>query len=82
MLTFDTVRELGGVLSDVVDGTAYGAPALKLKGKLLACVPTNKSAGEEGEAPLSDLLRRPNLVLDHILGVSHIDSRFVAAAAL
>jgi hypothetical protein len=45
MLTFDTVRELGSTLSEVVDGTAYGAPALKLKGKLLACVPTNKSAG-------------------------------------
>jgi hypothetical protein len=44
MLTFDTVRELGSVLLDVVDSTAYGAPALKLRGKLLACVPTNKSA--------------------------------------
>jgi hypothetical protein len=42
--TFDTVRELGGALPDVVDGTAYGAPALKFGGKLLACVPTNKSA--------------------------------------
>jgi hypothetical protein len=44
MLTFDTVRELGSVLLDVVDSTAYGTPALKLRGKLLACVPTNKSA--------------------------------------
>ena len=44
MLTFDTVRALGLALPDVVDGTAYGAPALKLSGKLLACVPTNKSA--------------------------------------
>jgi hypothetical protein len=44
MLTFDAVRELGGSLPEVVDGTAYGAPALKLHGKLLACVPTNKSA--------------------------------------
>jgi hypothetical protein len=44
MVTFDTVRELGSVLPDVVDGTAYGSPALKLNGKLLACVPTNKSA--------------------------------------
>ena len=44
MLTFDTVRELGSVLPDVVDGTAYGAPALKLMGKILACAPTNRSA--------------------------------------
>jgi len=44
MLNFDTVRELGLALTDVVDGTAYGAPALKLSGKLLACIPINKSA--------------------------------------
>ncbi len=44
MLNFDIVRELGLALPDVVDGTAYGSPALKLEGKLLACVPTNKSA--------------------------------------
>jgi hypothetical protein len=43
-LTFDTVREIGGALPDVVESTAYGAPALKLSGKLLACVATNKSA--------------------------------------
>src|ERR1700759_3471893 len=44
MLTFDSVRPRGGVLPGVVDVTAYGAPALKLGGKLLACVATNKSA--------------------------------------
>ncbi len=44
MLDFDTVRKLGLALPNVVDATAYGAPALKLGGKLLACVPTNKSA--------------------------------------
>ena len=44
MLTFETVRELGGALPGVLDGTAYGAPALKSSGKILVCVPTNKSA--------------------------------------
>ena len=44
MLTFETVRALGRDLPDVLDGTAYGAPALKLGDKFLACVPTNKSA--------------------------------------
>jgi len=44
MLNFDTVRELGLALPDVVDGAAYGARALKLNGKLLACIPVNKSA--------------------------------------
>ena len=40
---FDTVRELGLVMPGVVNDTAYGAPALKLSGKLVACIPTNKS---------------------------------------
>ena len=44
MLTFDTVKKLGLALPDVVSGTAYGSPALKLGGRLLACVPANKSA--------------------------------------
>lgn len=43
-LNFEAVRELGLDLPGVVDGTAYGAPALKLNRKILACVPTNKSA--------------------------------------
>ncbi len=28
----------------VVESTMYGAPALKLQGKLVACIPTHKSA--------------------------------------
>lgn len=43
-ITFDTVREIGRALPEVEDGTAYGSMALKVRGKLLACVPTNKSA--------------------------------------
>jgi hypothetical protein len=41
---FETVRELGLAIPGVVDDTAYGAPALKLHGKLVACVPVNRSA--------------------------------------
>lgn len=41
---FDTVRKVGLTLSGVKQGTAYGAPALKVHGKLLACVPANRSA--------------------------------------
>ena len=44
MFNFDTARKIGLALPDVVDGTAYGAPALKLGGKILACIPTNNSA--------------------------------------
>ena len=43
-VNFDTVRKIGLALPGVEEGTAYGAPALKVRGKLLACVPTHRSA--------------------------------------
>ena len=62
MVTFDTVREFGRVLPDVVDGTAYGSPALKLNGKLLACVPTNKSANVDSIVVRIDPEQRTELL--------------------
>jgi hypothetical protein len=38
------VRKIGLALSGVVESTAYGSPALKVRGKLLACVPSHRSA--------------------------------------
>jgi hypothetical protein len=43
-LTFDAVRELALEMTGVEPGTAYGAPAVKVNGNLLASVPVNKSA--------------------------------------
>jgi hypothetical protein len=43
-LDFDTVRNIGLTLPGVVEGTAYGFPALKVHGKLLACVPAHRTA--------------------------------------
>jgi hypothetical protein len=43
-ISFNTVRKMGLALPDVEESTAYGAPALKVRGKLLACVPVNRSA--------------------------------------
>jgi len=43
-VTFDTVRKLALELPGVEEGTTYGAPAFKIGGKLLACIPTHKSA--------------------------------------
>jgi hypothetical protein len=43
-IDFDTVREIGLGLPDVEEGTAYGSPALRVQGRLLACVPVNASA--------------------------------------
>jgi hypothetical protein len=33
-LSFDTVREIGHTLPEVEDGLSYGAPALKVRGRL------------------------------------------------
>lgn len=43
-IDFDTVRKIGLALPGVEDATAYGNLALKAHGKLLACVPTHRSA--------------------------------------
>jgi hypothetical protein len=42
-INFDAVRDIGLALPGVEEGTAYGLPALKVHGKLLACVPANRS---------------------------------------
>jgi hypothetical protein len=46
----------------VVDDTAYGAPALKLSGKLVACIPTNKSAEANSLVVHIDLEHRAELL--------------------
>lgn len=43
-IDFDAVRNVGLALPGVEESTAFGFPALKVRGKLLACVPANRSA--------------------------------------
>jgi hypothetical protein len=43
-ITFDTVLKIGRTLPGVEATTSWGAPALKVKGKMFACGATNKSA--------------------------------------
>ena len=43
-VSLDSVWKMGATLPGVVQSTAYGSPALKVGGQLMACVPTNKSA--------------------------------------
>jgi hypothetical protein len=43
-INFDTVRKLARALPGVEESTAYGKAALKVHGKLLACVPTHRTA--------------------------------------
>jgi len=63
-ITFETVKELALALPQVEAGTMYGAPALKLNGKLLACVPIHKSAEPESLAVSIDFDQRDGLLAD------------------
>ena len=42
-ITFDTVRDIGLALPGVEESTAYGSPALKVRGKIMACMAINRS---------------------------------------
>jgi len=80
-IDFDTLRKIGLALPGVKESTAYGAPALKVRGKLLACLPTHRSAepgslvvrvGFDDRAEL--LAAAPDIyyVTDHYLGYSAV----------
>ncbi len=43
-IDFETVRKIGLALPGVEEGTAYGSPALEVRGKLLACMAVHRSA--------------------------------------
>ena len=63
-ITFETVKELALALPHVEESTMYGTPALKLNGKLLACVPINKSVEPESLAVSIDFDQRDGLLAD------------------
>ena len=60
--TFATVKKIGLALPDVEEGTAYGAPALKLNGQLLACMATNKAAEPNSLVIRIDFDQRDELI--------------------
>ena len=61
-VTFDSVREIGRELPEVEESTMYGAPALKVRGDLLACVPRHKSAEPGSLAVRIDFEQRAGLL--------------------
>ncbi len=63
-IDFDTVRKIGLALSGVEQSTAYGVPALKVRGKLLACVPVNRSAEPGSLAVRVDFDDRADLLAE------------------
>ena len=63
-LTFDEVRKIGLTFPAVEESTAHGSPALKFRGKLLACVPINRSAEPDSLAVSVDLDDRAVLLAE------------------
>jgi len=60
--TFGTVKKIALALPDVEEGAAYGSPALKLHGQLLACIPTNKAAEPDSVVVRVDFSQRDELL--------------------
>ena len=61
-ITFDTVREIVPELTGVEESTSYGAPSLKLRGKLLAGMAVNKSAEPNSLCVFIDFDQRDALI--------------------
>jgi hypothetical protein len=80
-INFDTVRKIGLAMPGVEVSTAYGAPALKVRKKLLACLPTHRSAepgslvvrvGFDDRAELLAAAPDVYYITDHYLGYSAV----------
>jgi hypothetical protein len=63
-ITFDDVRRIAAELPGVEEGTAWGVPALKLRGKMLACMASHKSAEPNTLVVRVDFDQRDALVAD------------------
>src|SRR5947208_13512953 len=61
-IDFETVRKIGLALPGVEESTAYGSLALKVRGKLLACVPAHRSAETGSLAVRIDFDHRAELL--------------------
>ena len=61
-ITFDTVRVMGLALPDVEEDTTYGAPSLKVHGKMFACPAIHRSAEPNSLAIRIDFDRREELM--------------------
>src|SRR5690349_1024393 len=61
-ITFDTVKKIGLALPGVEEATMYGSPALKLGGKLMACIAVHQSAEPDTLAVRTDFAEREELL--------------------
>jgi hypothetical protein len=84
-IDFETVRKIGLTLPGVEYSAMHGVPALKVQGKLLACIPVNRSAEPDSLAVRVDFDDRADLlaeqpdvyyVTDHYVGYNMVLVRF------
>jgi hypothetical protein len=59
---FDLVRRLGLALPEVEEGRIYGSPALKVRGKMFACLAIHRSAEPNTLAVRIEFARRDELI--------------------
>ena len=59
---FRAVRQIGLALPEVEEGTAYGTPALKVRGRMFACVAIHRSAEPNTLAVRIEFDRRDELI--------------------
>jgi hypothetical protein len=62
--SFKTVEAIGRTLPDVEVTTAYGQPALKVRGKMIACLAANKAAEPNTLAVMMEFADRDALIED------------------
>ena len=61
---FDKVRSVAAELPDVEEGTAWGVPAWKLRGRMLACTASHKSAEPDTLVVVIDFDQRDAMIED------------------
>ena len=62
--SFKTVESIGRTLPDVEVTTAWGQPALKVRGKMFVCIASHKSAEPNTLAVMMDFADRDALIED------------------
>jgi hypothetical protein len=60
--SFDDVRAIGALLPEVEATTTWGAPTLKVRGKMFVCMATHKSAEPNTLVVRMDIAQRDALI--------------------
>ena len=73
---FAAVRAVGATLPDVEEAMSWGAPALKVRGKMFVCMATNKAAEPNTLVVRMDFAQRDALI-DEDPGTYYLKDHYV-----